>query len=80
MNAVAGRPKSEYGFEPVSLEELRPGCYDIDARVKDMDANGMLGSMCFPSFVRFCGQLFLELGDREQSDGDGAGVQRLAHR
>jgi predicted TIM-barrel fold metal-dependent hydrolase len=66
-NAVAGRPKSEYGFEPVCIEEIRPGCYDVDARVKDMDANGVLGSMCFPSFVRFCGQLFLEHGDRDQS-------------
>ncbi|MBO0855084.1 MAG: amidohydrolase [Nocardia sp.] len=67
LNAVAGRPESEYGREPVCLEEIRPGCYDIHARVKDMDANGVLGSMCFPSFVRFCGQLFLDHGDREQS-------------
>jgi predicted TIM-barrel fold metal-dependent hydrolase len=67
VNAVAGRPKSEYGFEPVCVEEIRPGCFDIDARVKDMDANGVLGSMCFPSFVRFCGQLFLDHGDRDQS-------------
>ncbi len=67
VNAVSGRPKEEYGFEPVSIEELREGCYDVEARVKDMDANGVLGSMCFPSFVRFCGQLFLENGEREQS-------------
>ena len=67
VNAVAGRPKSEYGFEPVCIEEMRPGCYDIDARVKDMDANGVLGSVCFPSFVRFCGQIFFEHGDRDQS-------------
>src|SRR6516225_8067097 len=51
VNAVAGRPKSEYGFEPVCIEEIREGCYDIHARIKDMDANGLLGSMCFPSFV-----------------------------
>ena len=67
INAVAGRPMAEYGFEPVCLEEIRPGCYDIHARVKDMDANGLLGSMCFPSFVRFCGQIFLEHGERDQS-------------
>jgi predicted TIM-barrel fold metal-dependent hydrolase len=67
VNAVAGRPKSEYGFEAVCLEEIREGCYDIHSRVKDMDANGLLGSMCFPSFVRFCGQLFLDKGDRDQS-------------
>ena len=28
LNAVAGRPKEEYGLEPQSLEEVRPGCYD----------------------------------------------------
>ncbi|MCK9930611.1 amidohydrolase [Frankia sp. Mgl5] len=67
VNAVAGRPKSEYGFEPVCLEEIRSGCHDIHARVRDMNANGLLGSMCFPSFVRFCGQIFLEHGERDQS-------------
>src|ERR1700677_4381604 len=40
LNAVAGRPKDEYGIEPTSFAELRPGTYDIDERVKDMDANG----------------------------------------
>ena len=28
LNAVAGRPKEEYGLEPQSLDEVRPGCYD----------------------------------------------------
>ncbi|WP_236794681.1 amidohydrolase family protein [Amycolatopsis sp. GM8] len=68
INAVAGRPPDEYGKEPTTIEELRPGCYDIHARVMDMNANGMLGSMCFPSFPRFCGQLFMETGtDRDQA-------------
>jgi len=67
VQAVVGRPKSEWGFDPVCLEEMRPGVWDIDARVKDMDVNGMLGSMCFPSFVRFSGALFLDNGDRDQS-------------
>jgi predicted TIM-barrel fold metal-dependent hydrolase len=58
LNAVAGRPPDEYGMEPTSLHEMRPGCYDIHERVRDMDANGVLGSMCFPSFPNLCGQLF----------------------
>ncbi|MBL7489241.1 amidohydrolase, partial [Frankia sp. AgW1.1] len=49
LNAVAGRPKEEYGVEPTSFEEMRPGCFDIHERVKDMNAAGVLGSMCFPS-------------------------------
>nr|MCS5664330.1 hypothetical protein [Acidimicrobiales bacterium] len=32
LNAVAGRPKEEYGIEPTSFEEIRSGCYDIDER------------------------------------------------
>ena len=40
LNAVAGRPPEEYGLEPTNLEEMRRGCYDVDQRVKDMDANG----------------------------------------
>ncbi len=58
LNAVVGRPPDEYGIEPSSLAEMRIGCYDIHERVLDMSANGVLGSMCFPSFPQFCGQLF----------------------
>ena len=65
LNAVAGRPKEEYGVEPTSFAELRAGCYDVDERVKDMDANGVLGSLCFPSFPQFCGQLFARTEDKD---------------
>jgi predicted TIM-barrel fold metal-dependent hydrolase len=65
LNAVVGRPPEEYGIEPTSFEEMRPGCYDIDERVRDMNANGVLGSMCFPSFVQFCGQLFARTEDKD---------------
>ncbi len=27
LNAVAGRPKEEYGLEPQGLDEIRPGCW-----------------------------------------------------
>jgi predicted TIM-barrel fold metal-dependent hydrolase len=63
LNAVAGRPPDEYGMEPTSFSELRSGCYDIADRVRDMDANGVLGSMCFPSFPNLCGQLFSRSSD-----------------
>ena len=58
LNAVAGRPKEEYGLEPQGLDEIRPGCYNVDDRVKDMNAGGILGSICFPSFPGFAGRLF----------------------
>jgi predicted TIM-barrel fold metal-dependent hydrolase len=65
LNAVAGRPKEEYGIEPTSFTQLRPGTYDHHERVKDMSANGVLGSLCFPSFPQFCGQLFARTEDKD---------------
>src|SRR5438067_943575 len=58
LNAVAGRPPAEYGIDPTSFADMRPGCYDIKERVRDMNANGVLGSLCFPSMPGFCGQLW----------------------
>jgi predicted TIM-barrel fold metal-dependent hydrolase len=57
FNAVVGRPVSEYGFEPVRFDEMRRGAWDIHARVKDMDLNGIYASLNFPSFLPgFAGQ------------------------
>ncbi len=57
FNAVAGRPSSEYGFEPTRFDEMRRGAWDVDARVADMDVNGVDRSLCFPSFLPgFVGQ------------------------
>src|SRR5690606_10242998 len=58
LNAVAGRPKEEYGIEPTAFDEMRPGCWDVHERVKDMSAGGILASMCFPSFPSFSGRVF----------------------
>ena len=65
LNAVAGRPPDEYGVEPTRFGEMRPGCFDIDERVRDMDANGVLASMNFPSFPQFCGQYFARAQDKD---------------
>jgi predicted TIM-barrel fold metal-dependent hydrolase len=65
LNAVAGRPKEEYGIEPTAFDEMRPGCWDIAERVKDMDAGGVLGSMCFPSFPGFAARLFAACDDKD---------------
>jgi Amidohydrolase len=67
LNAVAGRPPEEYGFEPTSFAQMRRGCYDHAARIADMDANGVLSSMCFGSFPSFCGLLWARSKDRTLS-------------
>src|SRR5439155_12565170 len=63
LNAVAGRPREKHAMEQTSFAAIREGCYDIHQRVRDMNANGVLGSMCFPSFPNLCGQLFARSSD-----------------
>ncbi|MEY4906353.1 MAG: hypothetical protein RL260_71 [Pseudomonadota bacterium] len=65
LNAVVGRPQEEYGFEPASYEDIRKGTFDLKARVDDMNVNGILGSICFPSFPTFAGAYFLGAKDKE---------------
>jgi predicted TIM-barrel fold metal-dependent hydrolase len=64
LNAVAGRPKEEYGIEPTAFDEMRPGCFDVHERIKDMNAGGVLGSMNFPSFPGFSARLFAACQDK----------------
>jgi len=65
LNAVAGRVPEEYGLDPLAFSEMRPGCYDIDERIRDMDVNGVLGSLNFPSMTGFTGQLFTTIDDKD---------------
>ena len=65
LNAVAGRPREEYGIDPTSFDELRKGCYDVDERIRDMNANGLLGSLNFPSLPGFAGRLFAAMDDKD---------------
>jgi predicted TIM-barrel fold metal-dependent hydrolase len=66
MNAVAGRRPDTYSLEPFRFDQMRPGCYDASARVRDMDINGVWGSLNFPSQITgFCGRVFFECSDRD---------------
>src|SRR5882757_1599062 len=60
LNAVAGRRREEFGLEPTRYDEILPGCYDPVARVVDMDADGIGAQLCFPSFPKFAGTVFLQ--------------------
>jgi predicted TIM-barrel fold metal-dependent hydrolase len=50
---------------PITYDEMRPGCYDREARIADFDLNWVDGSLPFPTFPRFCGQTFLEAKDHD---------------
>ena len=65
LNAVVGRVPEQYGVEPTSYDQMRPGCWNVHERVRDMNANGVLASICFPSFPSFCGQLWNTTEDKQ---------------
>ena len=65
LNATVSWPKEEWGMDPSSIAEMRPGVYLVDERVRDMDRNGILASMCFPSLPGFSGGRFYEAQDKE---------------
>ena len=66
LNAVAGRPKDEWSMEPARFDEMRRGCWDVDARIADMDLDGVYASLCFPSLIAgFAGTIFAKSKDQE---------------
>ena len=65
LSVTAGKRKEEFTPNPVPYSEMRAAAYDPIARVADMDRARILGSLCFPSLPRFCGQLFWEAKDKE---------------
>lgn len=49
----------------MTYDELRPGCFEPEACVADMQRNGVDASLGFPNLIlRFCGQLFLDAPDK----------------
>ncbi|MDD2857338.1 MAG: amidohydrolase family protein [Candidatus Nanopelagicales bacterium] len=67
LSAVVSWPKEDWSFDPVGLAEMRPGTYDIHQRVRDMNVNGVLAGMNFPTFPGFAGTHLASLPDRKLS-------------
>jgi predicted TIM-barrel fold metal-dependent hydrolase len=65
LNAVAGKSREEFSPEPITYADMREGCYEPAARVTDMDQGHVLASLLFPSFPRYCGQVFHEAKDKD---------------
>jgi predicted TIM-barrel fold metal-dependent hydrolase len=63
--AAVGFDRDDMGLVPITYDEMRPGCYDPQARLEDMDVNWVDASLCFPTFPRFCGQTFAEAKDKD---------------
>ncbi|MET0362679.1 MAG: amidohydrolase family protein [Sphingobium sp.] len=67
LNAVVGRPRSEYGMEPTRFDQLRPGTFDPKARVDDMNANGVLASLNFATMPGFSGGTFVANPNKDEA-------------
>ena len=65
MAATVGWPREQWGFNPGSYTELRPGCFDVHERVRDMNANGVLASLNFPTMAGWNARTFAESHDKE---------------
>jgi predicted TIM-barrel fold metal-dependent hydrolase len=57
--------RDDWTAAPVRIQDLHPSMWDPVERLKAMDADGVYGSLLFPTFPRFCGQTFYEGTDRE---------------
>ena len=61
----ADKEPGDFSPLPVNYEDMRPGYYDSASRVADMNVDGVLAAACFPTFPRFCGQVFTEAKDKD---------------
>ena len=65
LNAVAGKAPEMYNVDASRYDEMRPGCYDVHERVRDMNAGGQLAGLNFPNWTGFSGQVLNQGPDRD---------------
>jgi predicted TIM-barrel fold metal-dependent hydrolase len=70
VQTLRGNTRTKPGLDddPLGMarfSEMRPGCYDPEARLQEMDADGIWAQVNFPDFSRFAGHRFLACKDKE---------------
>ena len=65
LNAVAGKPREQWGAEPARFEDMIPGCYDPRQRKQDFLSNGIFASISFPTLPGFAGRKFGTFADKD---------------
>jgi predicted TIM-barrel fold metal-dependent hydrolase len=60
-----GLEQDEIEDAPFTFDEVHPSGYEVKPRLEAMDVVKIERSLCFPNAVRFCGQLFLWMKDKE---------------
>jgi predicted TIM-barrel fold metal-dependent hydrolase len=64
-HAAVGFSRDELQMKGITYDEMLPGAWQLKSRLADMDRNHVEASLCFPSWVRFCGQALSEGHDKE---------------
>src|SRR5258705_12426557 len=55
LNAVAGKPREMYNIDASRYDEMRPGCFNVDERVRDMNDGGQQADLHLPHLHWFSG-------------------------
>lgn len=55
-------------MQPSAFDQLRPGTYDPRLRVDDMNANGVLASLNFPTMPSFAGGVFVAMAKKDPEE------------
>ena len=76
----AGRPRSTASSPTVVRRDARRAATTSTSASSDMNANGVLGSMCFPSLPAVLRPAVRPRRGQGRRPGHAAGLQRLAHR
>ena len=63
--AAVGFDRDDMTMSPITYDEMRPGCYDVHERVRDMNAGGQLAGLNFPNWTGFSGQVLNQGPDRD---------------
>ena len=79
LNAVVGRPRDEWSIDPANFSDMRRGCWDPEARIADMDVDGVWASVHYPSLIAgFAGTTFTRCSDPELGLACVPRLERLA--
>jgi predicted TIM-barrel fold metal-dependent hydrolase len=64
MQAAAGKPAEFIAADAIRYEEMRPGCFNVHERVRDMSAGGQLAGLNFPNWPGFAAPVLNQGPDR----------------
>ncbi len=68
LSTMAGRSYEEFTVKAQNFKDMRPGCYDAQERIKDLDLDGVKISFCFPAVPGLGGESFMNIKDVELRD------------